>query len=107
MTDTIDDGGAAKDDLTLRDYFAAQTLTALIARDTSIGSVSATLRVAKKHATTPERLLSEIAYDYADAMIAERARRKVATCDECGGSGAIIVGGQRTKCTACGEEEDS
>jgi hypothetical protein len=51
--------------MTLRDYFAAKAMQAMIAKSTGVG------KTAGKYGVP---LIASYAYEYADAMLAERAK---------------------------------
>lgn len=62
-------GGSFNEGMTLRDYFAAQAMGALVS-----GSYVAVAEAAAKKKTCVESYLSGAAYEIADAMIEERAK---------------------------------
>lgn len=55
--------------MSLRDYFAAQTLAPLLLNSETIA------KIADGQDMRPSLVLAQTAYDLADAMIAERTRR--------------------------------
>lgn len=67
----------AEDGMTLRDYFAAQAMSAEIITSTSDAtpeSAYALMAAAKAARRTPEQQVASNAYKWADAMLAERAK---------------------------------
>lgn len=56
--------------MSLRDYFAAKALPAILQSDLMIGAS----RAAKARGISPEQAVAIAAYEMADAMLQERAR---------------------------------
>lgn len=66
------DGGLAHPNLTMRDYFAGQALIA-VASEMMRDSIT-TQTLAGRHNMGVDEVIAATAYEFADAMIAERAK---------------------------------
>ena len=60
--------------MSLRDYFAAKAMQALIAAAHSGHGTDAIMKAAEATGLSESRIISSAAYDYADAMLAHREK---------------------------------
>lgn len=72
--DNLGDSAAIyeSDGISLRDYFAAKALTGFISND---NLVQTCIELAKMDRLTPEEVLSQRCYKFADAMLLERSKK--------------------------------